>query len=70
MRFRLWGGAPEHRFVATGDSTSFELLARRFLGPEVLAVEHVDNVAAHYPTGSMARVTPDMIAGSLRNGTP
>ena len=53
---------PEHRFVATGDSTSFELLARRFLGPEVLSVEHVENVAAHYPTGSMARITPDMAA--------
>ncbi|WP_354182337.1 glutamate racemase [Arthrobacter sp. UYP6] len=74
--------APEHHFVATGDSTSFELLARRFLGPEVLSVEHVENVAAHYPTGSMARVTPDMVAGArsthrdhgrppgaLRNGT-
>jgi glutamate racemase len=30
---------PEHRFVATGDPTSFANLARRFLGPEVLAVE-------------------------------
>lgn len=32
-------GPPEHRFVATGDPTSFLTLARRFLGPEVLAVE-------------------------------
>ncbi|KAD3436322.1 glutamate racemase [Arthrobacter yangruifuii] len=54
--------APQHTFVATGDSASFELLARRFLGPEVLSVQQVDHVAAHYPTGSMARVTPQMIA--------
>lgn len=26
---------PEHRFLTTGDPRSFELLARRFLGPEV-----------------------------------
>lgn len=31
---------PEHRFMATGDAKSFELLARRFLGPEVSHVEH------------------------------
>ncbi|MCC3277601.1 glutamate racemase [Arthrobacter sp. zg-Y40] len=55
---------PQHTFVATGDSASFELLARRFLGPEVLSVQHVDHVAAHYPTGSMARVTPQMIAAA------
>jgi glutamate racemase len=54
--------APDYRFLATGDSASFELLARRFLGPEVLSVEHVDNVAAHYPTGSLARITPAMAA--------
>ena len=30
---------PEHRFVATGDAGSFHDLARRFLGPEVGAVE-------------------------------
>lgn len=29
-----------HRFLATGDATSFERLARRFLGPEVGQVEH------------------------------
>lgn len=29
--------SPEHRFVATGDPAAFELLARRFLGPEVAA---------------------------------
>ncbi len=32
-------GPAEHRFLATGDPESFHTLARRFLGPEVLAVE-------------------------------
>jgi len=32
-------GPPVHRFLATGDPDSFLALARRFLGPEVLAVE-------------------------------
>lgn len=32
-------GPPEHRFLATGDPDSFRALARRFLGPEVGAVE-------------------------------
>jgi len=32
-------GAPEHRFVATGDAEQFAALARRFLGPEVVSVE-------------------------------
>jgi glutamate racemase len=32
--------APRHRFVATGDPTPFATIARRFLGPEVAAVEH------------------------------
>ncbi len=31
---------PEHRFLATGDPAPFGALARRFLGPEVAAVEH------------------------------
>ena len=30
---------PEHRFLATGDTGSFQRLARRFLGPEVVAVQ-------------------------------
>lgn len=30
---------PTHRFVATGDSNQFAILARRFLGPEVVEVE-------------------------------
>jgi glutamate racemase len=54
----------EHRFIATGDAAGFEILARRFLGPEVLSVQHVDHVAAQYPTGSLARITPEMIAAA------
>ncbi len=54
--------APSHEFIATGDATQFETLARRFLGPEVLSVKHVDHVAAQYPpTGSLARITPEML---------
>jgi glutamate racemase len=33
---------PTHRFLATGDAQAFESLARRFLGPEVTAVQHQD----------------------------
>jgi len=36
---------PEHRFVATGDADQFASLARRFLGPEVTAVEPVEVLA-------------------------
>jgi glutamate racemase len=32
---------PSLRFQATGDSSSFEKLAKRFLGPEVGSVEHL-----------------------------
>lgn len=59
---RTGSGQPQHHFVATGNAARFEELARRFLGPEVLSVEHVDHVSAQYPTGSMARITPEMIA--------
>lgn len=31
---------PTHTFLATGDATAFENLARRFLGPEVTRVKH------------------------------
>ncbi len=31
-----------HRFLATGDAAAFEVLARRFLGPEVGRVEHAE----------------------------
>ncbi len=33
-------GAPTHKFVSTGDNSSFATLARRFLGPEVVKVEN------------------------------
>jgi glutamate racemase len=33
---------PNHKFLATGDAQAFESLARRFLGPEVTAVQHQD----------------------------
>lgn len=33
---------PTHEFLATGDSSQFEILARRFLGPEVSKVHHQD----------------------------
>ncbi|MER5318646.1 glutamate racemase [Streptosporangium roseum] len=33
------GGTPRHRFGATGDTVLFEQLGRRFLGPEIQAVE-------------------------------
>jgi glutamate racemase len=65
---RMETSPPEHHFVATGDAAQFEALARRFLGPEVLSVRHVDHVAAQYPTGSLARITPEMIAAAQRAG--
>ena len=39
---RSASGAPTYRFQATGDAADFERLARRFLGPEVGVVEHVN----------------------------
>lgn len=63
---------PTHTFLATGDAAQFEVLARRFLGPEVQRVEHAEHVAAHYPTGSLARITPEMIEaarGDARAGS-
>jgi glutamate racemase len=32
---------PTYKFMATGNSADFEKLARRFLGPEVNAVQHL-----------------------------
>lgn len=57
-------GTPAHEFLATGDAGSFEVLARRFLGPEVLQVRHTSSVAERYPTGSLARITPEMLAAA------
>lgn len=64
---RVSGQPPTHNFLSTGDAASFGVLARRFLGPEVRGVEQVSHVAAHYPTGSLARITPDMLAAARRN---
>ncbi|TDL42036.1 glutamate racemase [Kocuria rosea] len=58
------GGSARHEFLATGDAASFEVLARRFLGPEVARVRHTSSVAEQYPTGSLARITPEMIGGT------
>jgi glutamate racemase len=58
------GVPPQHHFIATGDADQFEVLARRFLGPEVRTVEHVDHVSAQYPTGAIARITDEMIAAA------
>lgn len=33
---------PQHRFLSTGDAESFQVLARRFLGPEVGSVDRVE----------------------------
>ena len=38
---RAGGPEPRHDFASTGDPEAFSVLARRFLGPEVTAVEHV-----------------------------
>ena len=50
--------APHHEFLATGDPASFEVLAQRFLGPEVLRVRHTSSVAEQYPTGSLSTIHP------------
>jgi glutamate racemase len=36
-----------YRFSATGDTASFEALARRFLGPEVSNVDQLDRGATN-----------------------
>jgi glutamate racemase len=38
---------PNYRFSATGDTASFEALARRFLGPEVSNVDQLDRGATN-----------------------
>jgi len=52
----------EHEFLATGQSETFEHLARRFLGPEVTNVRHTSSVAERFPTGSLTALTPDMMS--------
>ncbi len=66
---RLSEEPPTHTFLSTGDAGQFGVLARRFLGPEVRGVEQASHVSAHYPTGSMARITPDMIAAARAAGS-
>lgn len=61
---RMSDAAPTHQFLCTGDAANFGVLARRFLGPEVHGVEQVSHVSAHYPTGSLALVTDDMLAAA------
>lgn len=39
---RTSSAKPALRFLATGDENSFGVLARRFLGPEVAKVEHIN----------------------------
>ncbi|GAA1118616.1 glutamate racemase [Citricoccus alkalitolerans] len=55
---------PGHRFMATGDPQYFETLARRFLGPEVGVVQQVDHISERYPTGVLARITPEMLSAA------
>ena len=50
--------------MATGDPVRFDALARRFLGPEVGGVQHVDHISERYPTGVLARITPEMLAAA------
>ncbi|REE02692.1 glutamate racemase [Citricoccus nitrophenolicus] len=57
-------GKPGHRFMATGDPQYFETLARRFLGPEVGGVQQVDHISERYPTGVLARITPEMLSAA------
>ena len=44
------------------DPEPFQILARRFLGPEVTAVRHVGSVAEQFPTGSLSQVSSQMLA--------
>lgn len=46
---------PRHEFLATGDPASFARLARRFLGPEVAAVQDAAEV-----TGEIPRITSEV----------
>jgi glutamate racemase len=59
---------PVHSFVATGDPAQFEVLARRFLGPEVQGVQHAEHVSARYPTASLAQITPEMLREAQARG--
>jgi glutamate racemase len=43
---------PRHRFAATGDPEPFRRLGRRFLGPEIAAVQTAEVVAPLDELGS------------------
>ena len=49
---------PRHEFRSTGDPEAFSVLARRFLGPEVAAVERV----AFASTASDSPVSPSALS--------
>lgn len=63
------GRVSAHTFMATGDPRQFETLARRFLGPEVGGVQHVGHIAERYPTGVLARITPEMVEAARGGAT-
>lgn len=59
MRHGIASGTGEpgsHEFMSTGDAASFEVLARRFLGPEVQGVRHISHGGTIHPTGEIPRV--------------
>lgn len=60
-----------HEFMSTGDAASFEVLARRFLGPEVQGVRHVAHGGGIHPTGEIPRVDrprAGVVAGRVTAG--
>lgn len=59
------GLATSHEFLATGETETFERLARRFLGPEVATVRHTASVAERFPTGSLAIIPPATATSSV-----
>lgn len=60
---------PRHRFLTTGDVQAFGELARRFLGPEVSAVEHATHIDAPYPTGLLPRISSEMLSSRTGSGS-
>lgn len=54
-----------HEFLATGETDTFEHLARRFLGPEVARVSHTESVAERFPTGSLSIVPPALPTSTI-----
>ena len=52
------------RLLQAGRDFASGVLRSAQAGPEVLSVRHVDHVSAQYPTGSLARITPEMIAAA------